>query len=335
MSRAPGAVRRRPPKPSRGKGPPPARRRRWRERFGAWRDQHLYGFVSSLGRLWQRPFAGALVLLVIGVALALPLLFWLGYDNVREWSGGLREAREVSLFLRPELDVAAGREFADELEARADVAEVLLRTPQQGLDEFRSLSGFAGALELLASNPLPVVLVVSPAAADALADPALVEALRADPRVDLVQYDATWRRKLSGILQFSERLVAVMAVLLALATLLVIGNTVRMDIQARSEEVSIMQLLGASDGFVRRPFLYAGFCYGLCGALLALGMVAGVELALRAPLARLLEAWGEAPVLHGLGLGAAAALLAAGALLGWLGAFVVVTRHLARGRAQA
>jgi cell division transport system permease protein len=302
------------------------------ERLVAWRDQHFHGFFASLGRLAARPWSTGLTVLVLGFALALPLLFWLVFDNARELSGGLREAREVTAFLKPGLDARSAGICADELRQRNDVAAVLLRTPEQGLAEFRQLSGFGEALDALQGNPLPTVLVVTPREATDLDEPPLVAALRADTRVDLVQYDAAWRRKLSGILHFGERVVAVVAALLALATLLVIGNTVRMDIQARSAEISVMQMIGASNGFVRRPFLYAGLWYGLLGAAFALLIVVAVELALAEPIGRLVDSYAHRFALHGIGIDAVVAVVGASALLGWCGAWIVTARHLAAGR---
>ncbi len=148
------------------------------------------------------------------------------------------------------------------------------------------------------------------------------------------QYDAAWRRKLSGILDFGERVVVVTTVLLALASLLVIGNTVRMDIQSRSEEISVMQLIGASNGFVRRPFLYSGLWYGLLGSALALAIVLGVQLALAAPLGRLSQSYGNHLSLSGIDAITAGVVVAASMLLGWVGAHVATARHLAAGRPQ-
>lgn len=307
----------------------------WRERLGAWRDQHLYSFFSSLGRLAARPWANALTVLVLGFALALPLLFYLLFDNARDLAGGLREAREITVFLKPAVEGKGAGVLAGELRRRDDVAAVLIRTPEQGLAEFRQLSGFGEALDALRSNPLPSVLVVTPDQESDLDAPPLLAELKADARVDLVQYDAAWRRKLSDILHFGERIVAVIAALLALATLLVIGNTVRMDIQARTAEISVMQLIGASDGFVRRPFLYAGFWYGLLGGICALTLVVAVELALAAPAQRVLESYGGRFALHGVGVLVALAVVGASALIGWLGAFVASARHLAAGRPEA
>jgi len=320
--------------PARKGAEPRPPRAPWRARLGGWRDQHFFSFFSSLGRLAARPWATVLTVLVLGFALALPLLFFLVFDNARTLSGGLREAREISAFLKPALDTQAADALAGELRRRDDVADVLVRTPEQGLAEFRQLSGFGEALDVLKTNPLPSVLVVTPRAQGDVDNPPLVTELKADARVDLVQYDAAWRRKLSDILHFAERMVAVIAALLASATLLVIGNTVRMDIQARSEEISVMQLIGASDGFVRRPFLYTGLWYGLLGGLFALLIVGVVEFALAAPLANLSESYGHRFTLHGIDAPSALAVVLASVLLGWLGAFVATARHLAAGLPQ-
>lgn len=321
------------PAPSTGAAP---RRVRlpWRQRFAAWRDQHLHAFLSSLVRLVAKPWATTLTLLVLGFALALPLLFFLVFNNARELSGGLREAGEITAFLNPEENAETATKLADALRKRNDVASVLIRTPQQGLAEFRQLSGFGKALDSLQTNPLPSVLVVTPRSIADTDTPALVGELNADARVDFVQYDAAWRHKLTDILHFGERIVVVIAALLALAALLVIGNTVRMDIQSRSEEISVMQMIGASNGFVRRPFLYSGLCYGVLGSLFALLLVAAVELALAEPIGRLQDSYAHRFSLRGVDAAVALALIIASALLGWLGAFFATARHLAAGKPQ-
>jgi len=200
--------------------------------------------------------------------------------------------------------------------------------------EFRQLSGFGEALDILKDNPLPNVLIVTPRLPADADDPPLVTELRNDTRVDLVQYDATWRRRLSDILNFGERAVAVIAALLALATLLVIGNTVRTDVQARAEEIAVMQLIGAGRGFVRRPFLYAGLWYGLLGGLLALVVVIGAEWAIAGPLERLLASYDHALALRGLGVASALVVIGASALLGWTGAYLATARHMAAGHPE-
>ncbi|MBS0569098.1 MAG: ABC transporter permease [Proteobacteria bacterium] len=293
----------------------------------AWREQHLYSLFSSLGRLAARPWATALTLTVLGFALALPLLFWLLVDNARGLAGDVGEASAVSAFLKADTKADAVQALAARLRARADAASVVVKTPEQGLAEFRDRSGFAEALKVLHYNPLPAVLVVDPRG-----DPdALVTALRGDPLVDQVQYDAQWRQRLNAILALGSRGAQVMAALLALAALLVIGNTVRLDIAGRSEEIAVMQLLGAEAGFVRRPFLYSGLWYGTFAGVLSLMLIGIVQVFLATPLTQLAAAYDHAFAVHGLGLAQMLAVLAGAAALGWLGAFLAASRHIVRG----
>ena len=310
----------------------PRERRALSARLQAWLEHHRGSFRSSLRRLRDRAWSSILTVLVMGIALALPFLLHVLLDNARSLSGGLQEAREITVFLKSDEDDASARTYASELEARSDVTSVTVRTPAEGLAEFRQLSGFAEALDVLDGNPLPGMLVIKPRDQALAADPALLADLKADPRVDMVQYDAAWRQRLSAILRFGERSMLALMGLLGLASLLVVGNTIRMDIQARAEEIAVVQLMGASDGFVRRPFLYAGFWYGLIGGLLAVLAVGIVELSVRAPLFDLLASYQNRFALHGFNLLEALAVVAISSLLGWLGAWIVTTRYLLTGR---
>ncbi|HBD20591.1 MAG TPA: cell division protein FtsX [Arenimonas sp.] len=296
----------------------------------AWREQHLYSLVSSLGRLLQRPVATGLTIGVMAVAIALPLGLALALGNLERFSGTVSQSREIGVFLKA--DVAEGRPeaLAGELRARPDVAGVTVRTPEEGLEEFRAMSDLAGALDVLEDNPLPYVLVVQPAGDDD--GNALAEALRALPEADVVQHDAAWRQRLSAWLAFGERVVQVVAVLLGLGVLLVVGNTVRLDIGARSEEIAVLQHLGATDGFVRRPFLYLGAWYGLAAGLLALALLLVAGLLLQGRLSALVASYGSQFALSGPGWRGTLALLAGAAAMGWLGAWLATGHHLRRTR---
>ncbi len=300
----------------------------------AWREQHLYSFFSSLGRLAARPWATALTLSVLSLALALPLLFWLLLDNVRGLSGSVDDARSISVFLKPDTDADAAKAVADRIRVRADVTNLVVKSPEQGLEEFRSQSGFGDALKVLHYNPLPALLIVTPRAATAESDPApaMVEDFRRDPAVDLVQYDAQWRQRLNSILLLAQRGAVVLAVLLAMAALLVVGNTVRLDIQGRADEIAVMQLLGAENRFVRRPFLYIGFWYGAFAGVASLILIGIVEWALSAPLASLTSSYDHRFDVHGLSAMRMMLALAASAALGWLGAWIAASRHIAHGQ---
>jgi len=301
-----------------------------RSRARAWREHHSRSFRASLQRLMGRPGATALTLLVMSLALCLPFLLWLLLDNARALGGHLDDARGIGVFLKPEVDAANAKSLADTLRQRTDVAEVVIKTPEEGLAEFRAQSGFADALKVLQSNPLPTVLIVTPkiAATSARSAPTIVDELARDKHVDQVQYDALWRQRLDAILAFTARLAGVLAILLGLAALLVVGNTVRNDIAGRAEEISVMQLLGADRAFVRRPFLYTGLWYGALAGLCALILIGVVEIALATPLGQLTSSYGGRFTIHGLSIVQALALLGASVVLGWLGAWIATSRQL-------
>lgn len=305
-----------------------------RPRFRAWRTQHRYAFFSSLGRLLARPWATLMTLAVLSLALTLPLLCWLLLDNAGSLTGHLARTRTLSVYLKTDRGAEIADKLAQRLRARADVTGVAIRTPQQGLAELRAQSGFAEALKVLHYNPLPIVLIVSLPAVDTdvVAAPALVGVLQHDADVDLVQYDAQWRRRLDAVLGVARRGGAVLAVLLALAALLVIGNTVRLDIQGRSEEIAVMQLLGASDGFVRRPFLYTGFWYGALAGLFGLALTALTEWTLAGPLERLAASYAHRFSVHGLSWTGMLVALIGSVVLGWAGAGFAASRHIAMGQ---
>lgn len=298
-------------------------------RLSAWRELHLYSFVSSFGRIAQRPFSTTMTVGVIAIALALPLCFMVLLLNVEQLSGTFRESREISLFLKPDLGVDAVAKIAAQVQSDPRVAAVEVRTPEQGLAEFRQMADFAGALALLDENPLPAVLVITPVENQSPLELAQYFQ-RAAQGVDYVQHDAAWRARLSAWLEFGRGLAFTIAALLGLGVLLVVGNTVRLDILSRAEEISTMQLLGATDGFVRRPFLYLGTWYGLFAGLLALGIASVARSALARPVAALVESYGSKFLLQGLPWTWSLGALAASIALGWLGAYVAASHHLRR-----
>lgn len=291
----------------------------------AWLDHHAYSLVSALGRIARRPWSTLLTIGVMAVALALPLGLALVLDNVGRFAGSAQQSRQIALFLEVEVDGARAAELADELRTRDDVAAVELRTPEQGLEELREQGGLDAAIDALDANPLPSVLLVTPAGDGAL----LADALRDAPGVEMLQHDAEWRRRLDGWLRFGGRVALVLALLLGLGAVLVVGNTVRLDIQSRREEIGVLQLLGASDGFIRRPFLYLGAWYGLGAGLVALALLTATNLALQPPLAELATSYGSDFALEGLGAAQAGWVLLGATVLGWLGAGVV-TGHFLR-----
>lgn len=298
-------------------------------RVGTWVDHHLYSVVASLGRAWRRPASTLLTCGVMALALALPLGLALVLHNVARLAGDIDAGRQVSVFVKPGTADTRVAELATELQARDDVATVEHRDPARGLELMRGRGGdFGDAIDALGENPLPHVLVVTPAGDEAL----LADRLRTLPEADLVQHDSEWRRRLDGWLRFGGRVAWVLALLLGVGALLVVGNTVRLDIQSRREEIGVLQLLGATDGFIRRPFVYLGAWYGLLSGLLAIALLAGAGAALRAPVAELAASYGSGYALRGFLPVQAAAVVAGAVVLGWLGAWAVAGHYLRQTR---
>jgi cell division transport system permease protein len=293
--------------------------------LGAWAGHHAFSLLASLGRIASKPFAALLTISVMALALALPLGLWQVLSNVERFSGNVQASREISVFLKPEIDAPGAGALLDTLRGRGDIVQVTLKTPQQGLQELRERSGLADAIDAAGDNPLPSVLVVVPNGDETL----LAESLRTLPEADLVQHDTQWRQRLDGWLRFGNRVAWVLAALFGLGALLVVGNTVRLDIQSRREEIGVLQLLGASDGFIRRPFLYLGAWYGLVAGVLAIALLTAAALALQPAIAELAATYGSRFALQGFAPMHALAVVLGAVLLGWIGAGVV-TGHFLR-----
>ena len=293
-------------------------------RFASWQEHHGWSAAASLRRLASRPLGSLLTIAVMGLALALPLAFYLLLGNVQKLGEALGQSQAVSVFLQPGQSAQQAQLLARQLGDRPEVAAVTVKTPQQGMDELAKMQGFSGALQTLDSNPLPYVLQLRPR--DSL-DAAAVERLVSDVRelhsVDLVQDSGSWRQRLDALLGVGNRVVLVLASLLALAALLVVGNTVRVDISSRSEEIGVLLLVGASSAFVRRPYLYAGIWYGLFSGILAALLAVLIEFALAGPVAQLSQAYDGKLQVGGLPLWLLLAVPLAAAALGWLGARLV------------
>ncbi len=304
--------------------------RRLQVALGAWFVAHGRALVGSLGRLARTPLSALMTVGVLAISLALPALFLLLLQNVERLGADWDRGASLSVFLELNLDEARLQPLADELGGRADVQSTELITPDQALAEFRNLAGMDDALDLLDDNPLPAVIVLQPESAlDADALRAMGDELTALDEVDTVRLDLAWVERLQRISELLRRAVWLIAGLLGLTVVLVVGNTIRLAIQNRREEIVIAKLIGATDGFIRRPFLYEGLWYGALGGLTAAVLVAGVRLALAAPAAELARLYQTGPILVGPGLQGFLLLGLAGIALGLAGSWLAVGRHLA------
>jgi cell division transport system permease protein len=298
--------------------------------LGSYTTRHAQALIGALGRLVRNPLASVLTLLVIAVALALPMSLKLLVTNARVATGDFKNAVDLSVYLKTGTAVTQAEQLAKNARARNGVADVDLILADQALDEFRTYSGFGAALEVLEQNPLPHVLHVHPSP-DA-SSPAALEQLEqyfvAWPEVELVQIDSEWVMRFNAILDVMRKVLLIVAALLGLGVLAVVGNTIRLEILNRRAEIEVTKLVGGSNGFVRRPFLYTGVLYGLGGALLAWGAIGIMVMVLATPVATLAQLYGSHYSLNGPALEDTAMLLGGGIVLGWLGAWISASRHL-------
>jgi cell division transport system permease protein len=265
---------------------------------------------------------------VIAIAIALPAGLRVAVNNADAVSKSWQGAADFTVYLKLDVATEAARRTARALEARDDVAAVTLIDRDAALAEFRAKSGFGEALDALDGNPLPHTLVVRPKSGVATDVEALAAAIGKLAETDLVQVDTAWVARLRAMLALAGRLVDLATVLLGLAVAIVVGNTIRLEINSRSTEIEVTKLVGGTDAFIRRPFLYLGLWYGLTGALIAEVLVAGGLWLLGPPVRALAALYGSTFALRGLSLPESAVLLVGGAILGWLGAWLAAARHL-------
>ncbi len=294
--------------------------------------RHVQVLLASLGQLARMPGSTIMSVGVIGITLALPGLLYLLVANAErvssEWHGG----SHVSLFLHDTVDNDQARKLAAQLAKRMDVDLVRVVSAEQALSEFKELSGFGEALDALPANPLPSLLVVIPKAQ--YGQPTTLEKmvleLKSLPAVELAQLDMEWVQRFHVILTLTRRALIVLSVLLALAVLLIVSNTIRLAIVNRREEIEIIQLIGGTDRFIRRPFLYSGMLQGFLGGGLAIVLIALCLHLLRPPIQVLASLYGSGFRVVGLSVVESLTVLAIGMVLGWLASRWSVGRHLTR-----
>lgn len=289
---------------------------------------HLQSLTGAFGRLGNTPFGAALNVLVVAIALALPGSLQVALTNLSGMAPAFEDAADLTVYLELTVDEDAGRDLAQAIGTRNDVESTRFISNIEGLVELKTRAGFGDSLDSLTENPLPHVIKVRPSAATIDRVDALATELDVLDSVEFVQLDRQWVERLQGILGLAGRIANIVTALLAAAVLLVIGNTIRLEINNRRTEIEVLKLVGATDGFIRRPFLYTGFCLGLLGALTAFVLIASGLLLLATPVRELAALYATDFDLKGLGLRGAGILIGGGALLGWAGAWIAAARHL-------
>lgn len=293
---------------------------------------HKEAISYSLKRLWQSNLSTWITLAVIGIALCLPSSLYLLLQNLKSLTDDKREVPTISLFIKQDISEQQARDRGELIQELSMIDKVVLVPRDEALEDFRKITGFAETLETLDENPLPHVLVVTPHI-DLIGNPAndmqkLADKLETYPEIDLVQMDLEWVSRLRSILRITERAILIISGLLALTVLLVIGNTIKLNIENRKEEIEVSKLIGASSTYIRRPFLYTGIWYGLFGGVISLVLVHLALISFVAPVNELAKLYSSTFIITGLSLSTTISILLSSSALGLVGAWLAVGRHL-------
>ena len=299
--------------------------------FSIWLTRHASTSLGALGRLSRQPFASLMIVLVIGVTLALPAAINVIVKNAQSVSGSWDNALDFSVYLKLSVSEDEATTLAKLIGQRADIESVSIITSEQALQEFKLQSGFGDALDQLSDNPLPHALVVRPGPGNTSASLTLLqEEIGNLPETELVQVDTEWVQRFHAILDIVRQAIAIGAALLGIAIVVIVGNTIRLDIENRRDEIEVTKLIGASNAFVRRPFLWTGFWYGLLGGVFALMLVHYGLFLLKAPIARLAGLYQGNISVASMNLAESATIVGAAILLGLFASWVTAARHMRR-----
>ncbi|MDX2463142.1 MAG: permease-like cell division protein FtsX [Porticoccus sp.] len=301
------------------------------DKLRSYLQNHWQLFFNTFQRLAAEPVQTLMTSLVVAIALGLPAALYVGVINLQQLGSRVETISQMTVFLKTDSTQAAIDQLQKKLVSDVDIAKVDYISRQQALEEFRSLSGFGNVLDMLDENPLPPVFIVQAGARfqnDLAASETLVAKLQGMALVDDVMLDMKWMQRLQAMLEVGERLAFSLGLALALGVLLIIGNTIRLAIENRRDEIVVVKLVGGTNAYVRRPFLYTGIWYGVIGGMLAWVLVALGLQWISGPVERLAELYQSFFHLIGLGFVGLVALLLIGAGLGLLGAWLAVARHL-------
>ncbi|MFK5984419.1 MAG: permease-like cell division protein FtsX [Pseudomonadota bacterium] len=293
--------------------------------------RHFQAFFFTLGQLSKTPLSTLMTSASLGIALALPAGLNELVISVQELGGNFEQINKVSIFLNKQVSEPQAIQLQQQLLAMDEINSVEHISPQLALIEFKNNSGFGDALKSLQNNPLPHVLIIEPSLAVSTTKQIeiLLSKLSKIPEVDLAQLDVKWLKRLFSLIEIGKTAILIVSFLLALAVLLIIVNTIRLAIENRRSEIIITKLIGGTNSFIRRPFLYLGFWYGFLGSLVAIFFVDLSLLIIQHPIKQLSELYqSELFTLSIMSISHNLQLIVVGVLLGLLGAWFAVSRQL-------
>ena len=297
-------------------------------RISAYLLHHLKSLLFSLDKIYQAPTTTIMTVAVIGITLSLPGGFYLFLKNIDAISGDFRSSSQISLYLGLDVSEKQARALEKQITKIVGVTSTRFISRESSLEEFRQNSGFGKSIDTLSSNPLPHTIIVEPVEGDTFMVRNLLNTLEAMPEVDIAKLDTEWLERLYTIIEIAKRSVIIVTILFAFAVLLIIGNTIRLDIQNRYQEIIVTKLIGATDAFIRRPFLYGGIWYGLLGGIISWLIVEIGYLAIAGPLDRLNLLYQSDMNLITFSFHDFIILITSSTLLGLAGSWIAVARHL-------
>lgn len=299
---------------------------------GGWQEQWRYALRGTLSDLWRQPLATLLTVMVIAISLTLPSVCYMVWKNVSQAATQWYPAPQLTVYLAKTLDDTAAENVTAQLKQLDGVKSVDYLTREEALNEFRNWSGFGGAMDMLEQNPLPAVAIITPKlnfqSADTLAS--LRDRVSKVQGVDEVRMDDSWFARLAALSGLVGQIAEIIGLLMVIAVFLVIGNSVRLSIFARRDTINVQKLLGATDGFILRPFLYGGAMLGFSGAVLSLVLSEVLVLRLQSVVAQVAQVFGTRFVLEGFSWDEALLLLLIAAIIGWIAAWLATVQHLRR-----
>jgi len=292
--------------------------------------RHLQQAIGSLGDLWRTPFTSVMTVMVLGISLTLPATLHLFVKNAKSISQQWDSASEISLFLKLSVNDKTAKNLVQRIKLYPEVANVEYISAETALKEFKKLSGFGQALEYLSSNPLPATLLVTPTKRSSKTQAAgeLLQKLENEREVEQGKLDLEWLTRLEAITQLIEDIVTGIAVLLCLSVVLIIGNTIRLAILNQRDAIAVMKLVGATDSFIQRPFLYSGVWYGVLGGLVAVICVALLAEYFTGALIGLTDLYQSDFQLSGLDFSEMLTLILSAVILGLAGSYISVRKHI-------
>jgi cell division transport system permease protein len=300
------------------------------QRFFMFFADHFRQSINSLGELYRIPFASLMTIGVLGFSITLPSTLYIMVENTEQVTEQWQQASEISLFLRENVTDTQARQLIGRLNSWNEISKVSYVSAEQALEEFQRLSGLGEALNYLDKNPIPAVVLVVPTSkhASPASAGALLNKLRKEREVDIGKLDIEWLERLYGLLSIAKEIVYLLAILLFFAVVLIIGNTIRLNILSKRDEILVMKLVGATDAFIQRPFLYTGFWFGLLGGLMAWFTVTLILLWIGWSLDDFMQQYSIKLDITGLNVAALISMLLVSVLLGLMGSFLSVQKHV-------